>query len=60
MALMRSGIPLWLECLDLQNLLEQNRYRLTDPRHLFDMVPFIVKEERACIQYIRQVSVCCV
>ena len=44
---MRAGIPLWkLECSDLRNLLEQNGYRLTDPRHLLDMVPFILREER--------------
>ena len=48
---MRSGIPLWkLECSDLRNLLEQNGYRLTDPRHLLDVVPFIRREERATFQ----------
>ena len=51
MAFMKSGIPLWkLECSDLRNLLDQNGYRLTDPRHLLDLVPFILREERACIQ----------
>ena len=39
-----------MECSDLQNLLKQNRYRLTDPRHLLDMVPFILKEERTHIK----------
>ena len=51
MAFMKSGIPLWkLECSDLRNLLEQNGYRLTDARHLLDMVPFILREERTCIR----------
>ncbi len=47
MAFMRSGIPLSkLDCPDLRNLLEENGYRLTDHRHMLDMVPFILKEER--------------
>ena len=51
MAFMRAGIPLWkLDCFDLRNLLEQNGYRLTDPRHLLDIVPFILRKERACIR----------
>ena len=51
MAFMRAGIPLWkLDCSDLRNLLEQNGYRLTDPRHLLDIVPFILRKERACIR----------
>ena len=34
----------------MRSLLEQNAYRLTDPRHLVDMVPFILREERTCIR----------
>ena len=50
MAFMRSGIPLSkLDCPDLRNLLEENGYRLTDSRHMLDMVPFVLNEERARI-----------
>ena len=42
---MKSGIPLSkLECPDLRNLLE-NGYRLTDPRHMLDLVLFILNQE---------------
>ena len=47
-AFMKSGIPLpKLEYPDLRNLLEENGYRLTDRRHLLDMVPSVLSEERA-------------
>ena len=39
-AFMKSGIPLSkLECPDLRNLLEENGYRITDPRHMLDWSP---------------------
>ena len=51
MTFMRSGIPLSkLDCTDLRNLLEENGYRLTDARHLLDMVPFIVQQERTLLR----------
>ena len=49
-AFMKSGIPLSkLECPDLRNLL-QNGYRLTDPRHMLDLVPFVLNQERTRIR----------
>ena len=48
MALMQAGIPLAkLECQGLIDLLQENGYRLTDSRHMFDLVPFILQEERS-------------
>ena len=47
MALMKSGIPIAkLESLQLRSLLEENGYSLTNPRHMMDLVPFILDEER--------------
>ena len=47
MAFMKSGIPLSkLDSPDLRSLLEDNGYRLTDHRHMLDMVPFVLNEER--------------
>jgi len=31
---------------DFRELLEETRYRLTDRRHLFDLIPFILEEEK--------------
>ena len=43
-ALLRAGIL--LSKLDsFRDLLEEHAYRLTDRRHMFDLVPFILKEE---------------
>ena len=48
-ALLRAGIP--LSKLDsFRDLLEEHAYRLTDRRHMFDLVPFILKEEEARIK----------
>ncbi len=48
MALMQAGIPLQkLECPGLRDLLQENGYRLTDSRHMFDLMPFILQEERS-------------
>lgn len=48
-ALLRAGIP--LSKLDsFRDILEENAYRLTDRRHMFDLVPFILKEEEARIK----------
>ena len=45
-AVLRAGIP--LSKLDsFRDILEENAYRLTDCRHMFDHVPFILKEEEA-------------
>ena len=50
-AFMKSGISLSkLECPDLRNLLEENGYRLTDPRHMLDLVTFVLNQERTHIQ----------
>ena len=51
MALMKAGIPMGkLDCLALRNLLEEIGYRLTDTRHLLDLVPFVLQQERAPIR----------
>lgn len=48
-ALLRAGIP--LSKLDsFRDILEENAYRLSDRRHMFDLVPFILKEEEGRIQ----------
>ena len=45
-ALLRAGIP--LSKLDsFRDILEENAYRLTDRQHMFDLVPFTLKEEEA-------------
>ena len=41
-----AGVPLSkIDC--FRGLLEENGYRLTDRRHLFDAIPFILTEEEA-------------
>ena len=51
MAFMKSGIPLEkLECPELRSLLEKNGYRLTDKRHMMDLVPFVLDQERKRIR----------
>lgn len=48
MAFMEAGIPLVkLDCQSLRDLLQDNGYRLTDTRHMFDLVPFVLQEERS-------------
>ena len=48
---MKSGIPLGkLDCLELRSLIEENGFRLTDSRHLLDLVPFVLDEERTQIR----------
>ena len=43
-ALLQAGIPLQkLECPGLRDLLLENGYRLTDSRHMFDLMPFILQ-----------------
>ena len=45
-ALIRAGIP--LSKLDsFSDIFEENAYRLSDSRHMFDLVPFILKEEES-------------
>jgi hypothetical protein len=47
MAFMKAGIPLEkLECQELRDLLQENGYRLTDARHMRDLVPFIHQQEQ--------------
>ena len=47
MALMKAGIPIRkLDCVELRALLEENGYRLPDSRHVLDLVPFILKQEK--------------
>ena len=43
---MRSGIPVEkLGCPEWQSLLEENGYRLTDKRHMMDLLPFVSVSE---------------
>ena len=49
MAFLRAGIPISkLEY--LRDILEENALRLTDTRHMLDLVPFILEEERSRIK----------
>ncbi len=51
MTFLKCGIPLSkIDCPKMRNLLEENGYRLTGSRHLFDMVPFVLQEERSQIR----------
>lgn len=48
-AFLRAGIP--LSKLDsFREILEENAHRLTDRRHMFDLIPFILKEEEARVR----------
>ena len=48
-AFLRAGVP--FEKLEyFRELLEENAFRLVDKRYLLDLVPFILKEEQACIR----------
>ena len=44
-AFLRAGVPL-SKLKHFRELLEEGAYRLTDTRHMFDMVPFILSKER--------------
>ena len=44
MSLLRAGIPL-SKLSSLRDILEENSYKLTDRRHKFNLVPFVLKEE---------------
>ena len=49
MTLLRAGIP--ISKLDiLRDLLEENALRLTDTRHMLDLIPFIMEQERSKIK----------
>ena len=51
MAFVKSGIPLAkLECPEMRSLLEENGFRLTDKRHMMDLVPFVLDQERKRIR----------
>jgi len=46
LTLMQVGIPLSkLDCPGLRELLEENGFRLTDSRHMMDIIPFLLQEE---------------
>lgn len=48
-AFLRAGVP--LSKLDsFRDFLEENGFRLTDRRHVFDLIPFILKEEEARVR----------
>ena len=47
--LLTAGVPL-SKIESFRDILEENAYRLTDRRHLFDLVPFLLKEEEATIR----------
>ena len=48
-AFLRAGVP--FEKLEyFRELFEENAFRLVDKRYLLDLVPFILKEEQACIR----------
>ena len=50
-ALMEAGIPLSkLDCPGPRDLLEENSFRLTDSRHMMDMMPFILQEQHAQVK----------
>ena len=50
-AMMEAGIPLSkLDCPGLRDLLEENSFRLTDSRHMMDMMPFILEEQHARVK----------
>ena len=45
MCFLHAGVPLSkIDC--FRDLFEENRYRLTDRSHMFDYIPFILKEEK--------------
>lgn len=46
---LKAGVPL-SKVSSFREILEETGYRLTDRRHLFDMIPFILKEEEAVIK----------
>ena len=49
--MMEAGIPLSkLDCPGLRDLLEENSFRLTDSRHMMDMMPFILEEQHARVK----------
>ena len=50
-ALMEAGIPLSkLDCPGVRELLEENSFRLTDSRHMMDMIPFILQKQRTQVR----------
>ena len=57
---LRAGVPL-SKVDSFRPLLEENGYRLTDRRHLFDVIPFILEEEEERLKkelLNKDVSVC--
>ena len=48
-AFLKAGVPFAkLEC--FRDILEENAFRLTDPRHMLHLVPFILEEEKSKIR----------
>ena len=51
LTLMEAGIPLSkLDCPGLRELLEENSFRLTDSRHMVDMIPFVLQEQHTWVR----------
>ena len=48
-AFLQADVPL-NKIRHFRELLEENGYRLTDKRHLFDLIPFILEEEKQNIK----------
>ena len=48
-AFLRAGVPLH-KIESFREILEENAHRLTDRRHMYDYVPFILKQEEDCIR----------
>ena len=46
---LQAGVPLSKLGI-FRELLEENGFRLSDRRFMFDVVPFILKEEEACLK----------
>uniref|UniRef100_A0A1X7U381 DUF4371 domain-containing protein n=1 Tax=Amphimedon queenslandica TaxID=400682 RepID=A0A1X7U381_AMPQE len=49
MTFLRAGVP-FEKVFYFRELLEESAYRLVDKRHLLDIIPFILKEEKAQIK----------
>ena len=48
-AFLRAAVPLSkLEC--FRDLLEENGHKLSDRRHMSDLIPFVLKQEQACLR----------
>lgn len=48
-AFLKAGVPLG-KMEHFREILEENAYHLTDRRHMYDYIPFILKEEETKIR----------